>query len=55
MDQLKVMLKKKFLILLRDPRSLLIQLFFPCILVIFGLYLASIQFFYQGERRLLGP
>lgn len=45
-DQLGAMLKKKFLILLRDPRSLLIQLFFPCILVAFGMYLGSLKFFY---------
>jgi hypothetical protein len=52
---LRALLKKKFLLQIRDPRTLVIELLFPIGFIFGGLGLATIKFLKDGHPRLLSP
>jgi len=52
---LKALTKKKFLLQIRDPRTLMIELVFPIIFIFAGLALSNIKFLKDGHPRLLSP
>jgi len=49
------MFKKKVLLQIRDPKTLMVELFFPLLLIIMGTGLASVKFFYDGAPRMMSP
>ena len=55
MTNLTALMKKKFLLQVRDPRTLIIELVFPIIFIFSGLGLATIKFLKDGHPRLLSP
>lgn len=52
---LSALLKKKFLLQIRDPRTLIIEVVFPIVFIFSGLGLATIKFLKDGHPRLLSP
>ena len=52
---LKALLKKKFLVQVRDPRTLVIEMLFPIIFIFAGLALATRKPIMPGVPRLLTP
>jgi len=48
-------MRKKLLMQFRDRRTLFVDLFFPNLLIIAGLWLSTIQFFKDGGVRSLSP
>ena len=55
MLNLTALLKKKLLLQVRDPRTLIIEIFFPIIFIFVGLALANVKVFKDGIPRLLSP
>ena len=55
MLNLKALLKKKFLLAVRDPRTLIIDMLFPIIFIFAGLALATIKPIKEGKPRDLSP
>eukprot|EP00347_Sterkiella_histriomuscorum_P002219 403369012 len=53
--QLGALLKKKFILQVRDFRTLVIELIFPIFLIFCGLALASISIFKDGQARQITP
>ncbi len=49
------MLKKKFLVQVRDPRTLIIEMMFPIIFIFAGLALATVKPIKPGVPRPLSP
>lgn len=54
-QNLKALLKKKALLQVRDPRTLIIEMMFPIIFIFAGLALATIKPIREGVPRLLSP
>jgi hypothetical protein len=52
---LKALLKKKFLVQVRDPRTLVIEMLFPIIFIFAGLALATRKPIMPGVPRPLTP
>jgi hypothetical protein len=52
---LKALLKKKFLVQVRDPRTLVIEMLFPIIFIFAGLALATRKPIMPGIPRVLTP
>lgn len=48
-------MRKKLLMQFRDRRTLFVDLFFPNLLIIAGLWLSTISFFKDGPVRSLEP
>ena len=55
MLSLKSLLKKKWLLYVRDPRTLIIEMMFPIIFIFLGLFLATIKPIREGVPRPLNP
>lgn len=55
MTNLSALIKKKFLLQIRDPRTLVIEIVFPIIFIFAGLGLATLKFIKDGHPRLLSP
>jgi hypothetical protein len=55
MLNLRALIKKKFLLQIRDPRTLIIEIFFPIIFIFVGLALATIKPIREGKARALSP
>jgi ATP-binding cassette, subfamily A (ABC1), member 3 len=55
MLSLKSLLKKKWLLYVRDPRTLIIEMMFPIIFIFLGLFLATIKPIREGVTRPLNP
>ena len=55
MTNLSALLKKKFLLQIRDPRTLIIEVVFPIVFIFSGLGLATIKFLKDGHPRLMSP
>jgi hypothetical protein len=54
-QNLKALLKKKFLLQIRDARTLLIEMLFPILFIFAGLALATIKPIREGIPRPLSP
>jgi hypothetical protein len=52
---LRALLKKKFLLQIRDPRTLIIEIVFPIAFIFGGLGLSTIKFLKDGHPRLMSP
>lgn len=52
---LQALLKKKFLVQVRDPRTLIIEMLFPIIFIFAGLALATVKPIKPGVPRALSP
>jgi hypothetical protein len=55
MLNLRALLKKKFLLQVRDQRTLIIELLFPIIFIFVGLALATNKPIKEGKPRLMSP
>ena len=55
MLSLKSLLKKKWLVQVRDPRTLIIEMLFPIIFIFLGLFLATIKPIREGVPRVMSP
>ena len=55
MLSLRSLLKKKWLLYVRDPRTLIIEMMFPIIFIFLGLFLATIKPIREGVPRPLSP
>jgi ATP-binding cassette, subfamily A (ABC1), member 3 len=55
MLSLRSLLKKKWLLYVRDPRTLIIEMMFPIIFIFLGLFLATIKPIREGVPRPLNP
>lgn len=55
MTNLRALTKKKFLLQIRDSRTLVIELVFPIIFIFAGLALSNIKFLKDGHPRVLSP
>jgi len=49
------LLQKKILMLIRDPKNLFIEIFFPILLILGGLALSTVSIFFNGPSRDLSP
>jgi hypothetical protein len=52
---LKSLLKKKLLVQIRDPRTMIIEMLFPIIFIFIGLFLATIKPIREGVPIVLSP